>query len=220
MTALDQRRLDEEVAGARQAQGRLTVTLAVLDDDTARRRSRLPDWSVGHVLTHLARNADSQRRVLEAAGRLESVDRYPGGAGQRSAEIEEGASRPAAELVADVAASAAALDAAWSATSQEAWARPGTSLGRPEPVADLPFKRWREVEVHHADLGLAFGWDDWSAGYVGRELRNAAMAWRATHPMGQTGLPTAALALAPNERLAWLLGRLEVDGLPEVRPWW
>jgi len=64
--------------------------------------SRLPGWSVGHVLTHLARNADSIGRVLAAADRGETVARYA--PGQRDAEIESGATRPADELVADVRA--------------------------------------------------------------------------------------------------------------------
>jgi hypothetical protein len=45
------------------------------------------------------------------------------------------------------------------------------------------------------------------------------MTWRATHPMGMTGLPQAALALPPAQRLAWLLGRVEVEGLPEPPAW-
>jgi maleylpyruvate isomerase len=172
---------------------------------------------VGHVLTHLARNADSHRRLFEAAARGDEVERYPGGVEQRNREIEEGAGRSAAELVADVAESGAALEAAWAACTD--WSRAGRNRGAVEPLSELPFKRWREVEVHHADLGLGFGVARWSSGYVRRELRRAEMAWRATHPIGLTGLPPAALALDPNRRLAWLLGRLTVDGLPEAPPW-
>ena len=73
--------------------------------------------------------------------------------------------------------------------------------------------------MHHADLGAGFDWDDWSDAYVGRELRNAGMAWRARNPMGMTELPATALALPPTRRLAWLLGRLDVEGLPPVPHW-
>jgi hypothetical protein len=31
--------------------------------------------------------------------------------------------------------------------------------------------------------------------------------------MGLTPLPAAALALAPSDRLAWMMGRVDVDGL-------
>ena len=73
--------------------------------------------------------------------------------------------------------------------------------------------------MHHVDLGLGYGPADWPSSYVGLELRTATMAWRASRPMGLTDLPAAALALPPHERLAWLLGRLEVAGLPEVPQW-
>jgi maleylpyruvate isomerase len=175
---------------------------------------------VGHVLTHVARNADSIVLALDGARRGVVVDRYPGGAARREADIEAGAGRPAAELVDDVLMSAARLEAAWDGLDDVAWARPGSSTGRPEPIAELPFRRLREVEVHHVDLDLGFEPEDWSAFYIGVELRNAGMAWRSRMPMGQTNLPAAALALPVEQRLAWLLGRRDVEGLPRVKPWW
>src|SRR5690349_21068961 len=79
---------------------RLLAALDGLTEEVARRPSRLPGWTVGHLLTHLARNADSMTRRLRAGARDEVVDHYPGGAEQRTGEIEQGAGRPAAELVA------------------------------------------------------------------------------------------------------------------------
>jgi maleylpyruvate isomerase len=158
--------------------------------------------------------------VLEAAARGESADRYPGGQAQRNGDIEAGADRPAAVLVGDVRRTIWQLEAAWPAVPAEGWELVGTSLGRPETVADLPFTRWREVEVHHADLGRrSFGYDDWSAGYVRRELSRQEMAWAARRPMGLTALPPAALALSPAQRLAWLLGRRSVEGLEPPGAW-
>lgn len=51
------------------AHARLLSTLARLTDDDARGPSLLPAWSVGHLVTHLARHADSHVRMLEAAAR-------------------------------------------------------------------------------------------------------------------------------------------------------
>ena len=209
----------EALAGAVEAQGRLADTLAAVDDAAVGRPSLLPGWTVGHVLTHIARNADSHVVALEGGARGVVVDRYPGGPDQRNGEIEAGADRPAAELVADVLAASDRLATLWSELPDDVWERPGTSMGRSEPLASLPFRRWREVEIHHVDLGLAYGPADWPSSYVGLELRNAAMAWRAARPMGLTELPPAALALPPHERLAWLVGRLEIDGLPPVPQW-
>jgi len=81
----------------------LTVGLAGLTDGDARRPSLLPDWTIAHTLTHIARNADSHVLMLEAASGGEIGAQYPGGMEQRNADIEAGAGRSAAELVADVA---------------------------------------------------------------------------------------------------------------------
>jgi maleylpyruvate isomerase len=174
--------------------------------------SLLPDWTIGHVLTHLARNADSMTWVLESSERGELVDRYPGGVDRRDGDIEAGAGRPAAEQVADVVASDGRLDAAiaghtkWDGQSREL-------AGRVIPVGELLFLRWREVEVHRADLGLGYGPDDWPVEYVRTELGELTMAWNARRPMGLTGLPREALATPEPQRLAWLLGRAEIPGL-------
>ena len=208
------------VAGCASAHQRLLATLDELDDATVAKPSLLPGWTVGHVTTHLARQADSVTRVLEAAARGEPAERYPGGREQRTAEIEAGAPRPAREQADDVRRTIWRLESAWASVPAEGWALTGTLMGQPEAVADLPFRRWREVEVHHADLGLAdFSWDDWSDGYVRRELRRAEMAWAGAAPHGPHRAPAAALALPPARRLAWLLGRLEVEGVEAAQPW-
>jgi maleylpyruvate isomerase len=41
-----------------EATGRLLATAAALTDAQAREPSLLPGWTRGHVLTHIARNAD------------------------------------------------------------------------------------------------------------------------------------------------------------------
>jgi maleylpyruvate isomerase len=214
------------IAGARAATARLMSTLEFVDNATVREPSALPGWTVGHVLTHVARNADSHARVFRAAMAGKAVSRYPGGTAQRTREIETGAVRSATVIVADVRVTSAMLDAVWhevldSANSDAAWSVVGRSIDRDEPVHRLPWLRWREVEVHHADLGLAhFSSEDWSREYVRRELRLAEMAWRASHSMGLTPLPSAALSLPPHRRLAWLLGRSTEQGLPVVSQWW
>jgi maleylpyruvate isomerase len=221
---VDARALDEEVAGAAAAHQRLLTHLDELVTDDAEvdvtQPSLLPGWSIGHVLTHIARNADSMIRVLEAAGQGETADRYPGGREQRAADIAAGASRPLAEQVADIRGTIWALEQTWARLPAAAWTVVASAMGQPEPVAELPFKRWREVEVHHADLGLAgFSPDDWAPEYVRRELRLAEMSWGARRPMGMTDLPAAATALPPNRRLAWLMGRVDVEGLQHVDQW-
>ncbi|MGH9281121.1 MAG: maleylpyruvate isomerase N-terminal domain-containing protein [Acidimicrobiales bacterium] len=120
-----------------------------------------------------ARNADSHTRMLAAALRGESVEQYAGGYEQRAGDIEAGAGRTAAALRDDVRASGSALESAWYGMTPSAWAGHGLSHGRRWPCRHLPFHRWREVEIHHVDLGLGYRPDDWPESYVRRELPGA-----------------------------------------------
>lgn len=216
VNAADRWNLERDVPGATAAHRRLDALLADLTDDVTRRPSLLPDWTVGHVLTHIARNADGHRNMLEAANRGEVGAQYPGGLAQRGSDIDAGAARPAAELIADVAASSAALEAAWAAMTPNGWQGTGDTVRGPVEVADLPFRRWRETVVHHADLGLDDGWASWPADYVRIELGRMTMLWASRRPMGMTGLPAQALAVPPHQRLAWLMGRATIDGLGDA----
>lgn len=202
-----------DLRGAAAAHGRLVAHTAGLTDAQARQRSLLPGWTVGHVLTHLARNAESHIRMLEAANRGQVVPQYPGGRDRRAADIAAGARRLAAELVADVGDTIERLEACWAAMTPEGWQGHGETADGVAPVNDLPFRRWRETEVHHADLGLGYGWAEWPEDYVRLELQRQTMLWDSRRPMGLTGLPAVALAVPEHVRLAWLLGRAEIHGL-------
>jgi maleylpyruvate isomerase len=182
------------------------------DADPAR-PSLLPDWTRGHVLTHIARNADSFVRVLEAGRRGEVVTQYEGGFASRNADIEDGAGREWDALVADVRASAGTLEDVFA--TQDRWDLAMTnSSGESVPHADLPFRRLREVVVHHADLGdPGFTPDDWPDDYVREDLRRMEMLYSSRRPMGATALPDAAKSIPPRQRLCWLLGRSQIEGL-------
>jgi maleylpyruvate isomerase len=192
----------------RDASARLLATLDGLDDATARRPSRLPGWTVGHVVTHLARNADSHVRMLEGAMAGTVADQYEGGLDGRAAEIAAGAVRPAAELVSDLNRAVDDLDATWGRVPGEVWATGHGRMGNGEPCpcAELPARRWREVEIHRVDLGLGAEPADWPDAYVELEL-----------PKALAQLPER---LSPADRarlLAWMVGRVESP--PELPPW-
>lgn len=229
---------EADVAGCRAAHRQLLETARRTTDDDVGRPTRLAGWTVGHVLSHLARNADSHAGMLAAAGRGEVADQYPRRGPRRADGIEAGARRPARELVADVAAATERLEAAWDATPPDVWrAGSGRMAAAGEVGAvELPFRRWRETEIHHADLGLGFGVDDWSAPYVERELPlqlaqladrlpgGAAVELRATDARGVWAVPPGALeplvVSAPLRRiLAWLVGRGGYAGAPALGPW-
>src|SRR4051794_13052668 len=107
-------------------------------------------WSRGHVLTHLARNADGIAATLKGALHGETVPRYPDGWDARNADIDAGAERPAATLVADVRESAQRLDRVLGAVHDaDGWRLP-TEDGH--PAEHWLFARWKEVEIHRVDL--------------------------------------------------------------------
>jgi maleylpyruvate isomerase len=211
------RTLNIHVAGCAESHQRLLQSLDSLTDDQCREPSALSGWTRGHVLSHLARNAESHVHVLQCAARGEVGEQYIGGAKARKEGIESHANDSAESLVNAVRRSIYALEGQWAATSSEGWQGHGVnSAGASIAMSDIVFLRWREVEVHHADLALAFTFANWNSTYVRYELDRQVMMWRASKPMGLTPVPKIALQLSPNERLAWFLGRTEVEGLPKV----
>ncbi|MEI8238515.1 MAG: maleylpyruvate isomerase N-terminal domain-containing protein [Actinomycetota bacterium] len=205
--------LERDLAGVAASHRAIEASLHTLTDAQAASPSLLPGWTVGHVLSHIARNADSFVLMLDGARRGEIAAQYPGGREQRNADIDAGAGRSAKELVDDIVRSNAALEASFAATADHGWVGEGDSVLGRIGVGELPFRRWRETVVHHADAGLGFACDDWPNEYVRIELQRMTMLWDSRASMGLTGLPSAALAVPPHTRLAWLMGRTEIDGL-------
>lgn len=193
----------DEIEGLQRSHAALTQALQGLTDQQARSASLLPDWSVGHVLTHLARNADSVTRRIEGAARGEIVDQYPGGYLSRAADIAAGAPRSADELVADVRQSAAQAEAALTAMPAQAWGNLTRDVsGAERPAATLVLSRWREVEIHHTDLGLGYSPTNWPPELVTRCL--------------QRDLERLTVRADPNVLLAWIVGRGQA---PTLGPW-
>jgi maleylpyruvate isomerase len=192
-----------------QGHARVLSTVQGLTEDQARSPSRLPGWTVGHVLSHLARNADGHARRLEGALRGEDVPRYPGGSGQRDREIDEGTGRPVAEIVADLGASQRRLESVWERSIAAGWPNSALRGSDAWPTTASPVRRLREVEVHHVDLGLGYEASDWPEEYVAWEL-----------PVILRTVPDR-LRRADDARelVAWLAGRRPPPGAVELGPW-
>jgi maleylpyruvate isomerase len=175
----------------RSATDELLSGVARLDDGAMSETSRLEGWSRGHVVSHLACNADSHVRRLDAAMVGEVVPQYEGGRPARNAAIEAGASLPAAEILANLAASCERLEQVLVAFPDDAWEAEVEREHTIATAASLPFTRVMEVEVHHADLEVGFGAGDWPPEFVDRalpyvmarmaarvqELRGTAASW-------------------------------------------
>ena len=142
----------------------LLETVARLTDDDVRRPSLLPGWSRGHVLTHLARGGDALRNLLDGRPAYPSQE-------ARNADIEAGAGRSAAELIADVRASAAAFRETALGQPDEAWSREITVPGVGAfPVGQVLVRRLVELELHHVDLDAGYRPSDWPTTFNELEL--------------------------------------------------
>lgn len=194
---------ESDIEGCARAHDRLRAAVARLSDPDLRTPSQLPGWSVAHVLTHLARNAESMWLRIDAASRDEMVEQYAGGVDGREAAIAAGARRSRDEIVHDLDGWCARLDAQFGSLPADVWDRPvRTVSGGDHPVSQLPFRRWREVEVHLADVGLGHASTDWSPEFVARAL-----------PSLLTGLGTR---VDHRGLAAWLLGR---GPAPQLDAW-
>jgi maleylpyruvate isomerase len=215
------------------ATARLLATAATLDDAALSGRSLLPGWTRGHVLTHLARNADGAVNLLTWARTGVETPQYASWDG-READIEAGAGRPAAEQVADLTAASDRLAAAVAEMPPAAWAAVVRWTSGPEaPAARVMWSRLREVEIHHVDLDAGYTPADWPEAFTLRMLRSLArdFAGRDDGPRLVLRSPevghdvpigadvTEPVVVGPaSSVVAWLIGRSAGDGLVAQPP--
>ena len=197
----------------------LLRTAADLDPTAVGTPSLLPGWTIGHVLTHVARNADAHVNLLTWARTGVETPAYPSPEA-RVAGIEEGAGRPLREQLADIRAAHDRFADAGAAMPAEAWAFVLPSTGR--SAAAIPWARLREVTVHHVDLGLGYTPTDWSDAFALRLLReivtDAGSDWPAMelrpygieHSLTVGDAPDPPVIGGPTKSLAaWLAGRAD-----------
>lgn len=200
--------------------------------------SLLPGWTRGHLLTHVARNADSLVNLLTWARTGVETPQYPTSEA-RDADIAAGAARPSAEQYRDNEAAAARwADAAGSLPAAALTTVVRNRQGKEFAAAAIGWMRLQEVEIHHVDLAAGYTAADWPADFVARLLpevvaahgMNAgdrlAFAVRADDTgFGATigaGTPDTVVTGPAHALLAWLIGR-GGDGLtgdlPELPAW-
>jgi maleylpyruvate isomerase len=160
----------EDLAAVDAAVALLLDATAGMTGADARGPSLLPGWTRGHVLTHVARNADAFALAVDGAVRGGAVDMYPGGDEQRTRDIEAGADRSVDALRHDVRATQQGLDAAWSRVEDGMWDREIRALAGRRTLADGVHIRRREVLVHLVDLDVGVGVRDLPSDYVERDF--------------------------------------------------
>jgi maleylpyruvate isomerase len=216
--------LDNVRALVRHATQRLLGDTISVSDDEWRAASRLPDWTRGHVATHLARHADGMGRLVEWARTGERHEMYASPQ-QRTTEIEEGSGRSGLDLQIDLDTSAGrlaagfeALDAAgrWDAIVE---LRDAT----PVPARLLPLSRLLEVIIHHVDLDIGYEVDhidqqtaEWLLEWCAYRFRSRDDFPRLTLTsdsgftvhVGKSGEPRQVSGTSPN-LLGWLMNRVD-----------
>ncbi|WP_431966504.1 maleylpyruvate isomerase family mycothiol-dependent enzyme [Nocardia sp. bgisy134] len=222
------------------ATARLLETVSGLRDGDVIEPSLLPGWTRGHVLAHLARNADSLVNLLIWARTGIETPQYASSF-VREFDIDAGSPRPVAEQLRDIEAAANRWSALASTASRENWsATVRTRAGRAIPAAEIAWMRLLEVEIHHVDLAASYTPADWPASFVARALpRVTADLAKVLDPdtppfdVRAADLDFAA-SLAPGDPahtvlgpapslLAWLIGRSpgrDLSGpLPDLPAW-
>lgn len=207
---------------------RLLHTVAALDPGALAEPSALPGWSRGHVLAHLARNADSLVNLLESARTGQDIPQYASEAA-RDEGIEQGAGRPLDEQLADLRASAARLAETAAALPAAAW---GATLkhrhGYTFPAAELPRKRLGELEYHHVDLAGGYTPAHWPEDFAAVEFGKLTARFAELDPpalellaedtgakarLGGPGAVELRVEGPVRALTAWLSGRSDGDGL-------
>ncbi|WP_136609820.1 maleylpyruvate isomerase family mycothiol-dependent enzyme [Sinomonas albida] len=225
--------IDSAAAGIRAELERLT-------DDSVGQPSELPGWTRGHVLAHIQGICTAMARQVEYARRGEKVELYEGGYEARNRAIEDGAVATADQHRDRVGA---ALDRALgqlAAIEPGDWDRPITY--RNGVVRDGGYALWRELVIHHSDLGTGCTQQEWSEdfcrhvlGFLEPRVPAANTFVLRSDRGGQIRLGSGGDEVLVDGRLqdlaAWLAGRPTGHGavraerggeavpLPEIGPW-
>lgn len=203
--------------------------------------SALTGWSRGHLLTHLARNADGLRNLLLCARSGKQVSMYAS-ARSRNADIDAGATRPPSVIVDDCRHASHALKCEIDDLALDKWSQPvafHTTTGtKQQPACEIVHMRLREVEIHHVDLDVGHGFSATApetlhpildhaverlGGQIPQRLELTASDLGVVYtmePAGGSNVPVVAASATAAQLLGHLTGRGDpVPGVPPLPAW-
>jgi maleylpyruvate isomerase len=205
----------------------LLQTTRGLSDADLRAPSLLPGWTRGHVLTHVARNADALSNVVRSCVTGEITPMYVS-TERRNTDIDEGSGRSPADLEADIESSAERLLALLADVPPDRLdVAVSTGRGFDLRAQDVPWMRLREVTYHHVDLGAGFTFAELPDEVLRRgllecprRLRSAAPGAAVSARLGNgddieitIGDGAVGVSGTAADALAWLTGRSGGSGL-------
>ncbi len=196
-----------------------------LSNDDVAADSLLPDWSRGHVLSHLANNARGLSNLVEWALTGIQKDMYSSPE-QRGIDIANGALRSGSEIIADFLAQTKILAGNLERLEVGPLMSQEIVLGNGSPVHphEIMTLRERELLVHLVDLDLEYKSTDWTFDFCIKTLksitagkRKEAVKFRLliagdhTWTGDQNGMTD--IFGTPQDLAAWLMGREPVGKL-------
>ncbi len=150
----------EGLAAARRAGAALYEAVGDLDDVAMHARTPLTGWTRGHVVSHLARNADGLVNLLHWARTGIESPMYASRA-DREADIQEGANRLARVQQEDLKAADERFFMAAEVMGEADWeAGVVNSRGLQIDASLVPWMRLTELLVHHVDLDVGVGFEE------------------------------------------------------------
>ncbi|WP_165807174.1 maleylpyruvate isomerase family mycothiol-dependent enzyme [Nocardioides currus] len=221
-----------------EADNRLVRTVDALDDATYRQASLLPDWTVGHVIAHLALNGEGLAGALHGVATGVPTPMYACQEARDDDIATLGVAAPS-ELRSRLMASTELFDREVADLPDDKWETTieRTPGNRAFKARSTVLMRIREVEIHHADLGVGYTSADWSPAFC-TLLLDSLRAFSSPVPfrvlardLAQTweygeGEPTATVAGDAHALAWWLTGRgtgetltSDTGTLPEVSAW-
>jgi len=177
----------------------LVRTASGLDDDALRGASLCEGWTHGHVLTHIARNADALGNLVSWAitGSPRAMYASPEA---RDEDISIGSSRGAQVILSDLEDSAARFaDAAAGLSGAPEQVEVEMRHGRKVLGSQLPSLRLMEVVIHHGDLDAGYTFADSDPGFVRRAVANSVERMKA-------GGQAPSVTLRSDEGDIWTIG--------------
>jgi maleylpyruvate isomerase len=199
---------------------RYLQALTQLDEEALRGPSVLPGWTRAHVVAHLSRNADAFSRVLLQAGAGEPASMYDSPE-SRNDDIDATVARhDLAALLRDADEATSRLERAWRGCQAD----PATPYFRVPggddtwPLESVGRRRRAEVEIHHADLDIGYGPDDWPADFSLAMIKQRQEELAAL----PEGCPSMVLSSTDVDGL-WKLGAgqgPEIHGTVGALGWW
>lgn len=218
-----------DAAAVHTATARLLTSAAELDETDLGEPCLLPEWTRGHLLAHVARNADAVVNLLTWARTGTPVPMYAS-ATAREADIARDAGRPLAAHLDDLRTTAERFDEAAAALPPDRWSyEVEMRNGVVEPAGRLAMRRLMEIELHHLDLGVGYTLHRLPASFVDRALGflttvkfagRADMAALELHPGDGRALRTGGesgasarveISGSPVALVGWLTGRTKGD---------